>query len=283
MDKTQLHDGTQEWSAAALAKPYAFRLLGRFGARRADATWPQLESRKMQEMVSYLLLFRDRAHQRELLASTLWQNSTTLQSKKYLRQCLWQLGRGSTNREYKAGALITADADWLEVNRRSVWLDVAEVEEAYQRVRATSGEKMTEEDAFVLKKAVALYRGELLAGWYEEWCTFERERLKVLYLALLEKLIGYCESHSSPEEGLMYGDLLLRHERAHERAHWRMMRLHYLAGDRTGALRQFEKCTQALSEELGVTPGSRILGLYQEIRADALTIPLPATLPERTR
>jgi len=47
------------------------------------------------------------------------------------------------------------------------------------------------------------------------------------------------------------------------------MRLLYLAGDRTGALRQFERCRNALSDELGVAPGQRIRALYERIRADA--------------
>jgi DNA-binding SARP family transcriptional activator len=43
------------------------------------------------------------------------------------------------------------------------------------------------------------------------------------------------------------------------------MRLHQLAGNRTGALRQFERCRTALDEELGVGPGRLTRSLYEEI------------------
>jgi DNA-binding SARP family transcriptional activator len=50
------------------------------------------------------------------------------------------------------------------------------------------------------------------------------------------------------------------------------MRMAYLAGDRTGALRQYERCVQALQEELGVRPGRRTEELYRMVREDALGI-----------
>jgi DNA-binding SARP family transcriptional activator len=46
------------------------------------------------------------------------------------------------------------------------------------------------------------------------------------------------------------------------------MNLLYLSGDRTAALRQFERCSAALREELGVEPDKLTSALYQKIRAD---------------
>jgi DNA-binding SARP family transcriptional activator len=57
------------------------------------------------------------------------------------------------------------------------------------------------------------------------------------------------------------------------------MRLHYLAGDRTAALRQYEQCVAVLAEELGVRPAQSTIDLYRQIRADRLSgyTPLPET------
>ena len=260
--------GTEDWPLAATALPHSFRLFGRFQARSGNAEW-ELEGRKIQEVISYLLLFRERPHQREVLAGTLWDSSTTAQSRRYLRQALWQLHRSGSGPLDQPGApLLLVEPEWVQVNTRCVWLDVAELEEAFDRMPRIPGERMTEADAHILQEAVALYRGDLLDGWYQDWCTYERERLKVMYLTIVEKLLGYCEAKGKPEEGLLFGERLLRHDRAHERAHWRLMRLYYFAGDRTGALRQFERCRNALREELGVGPGERISTLYEQIRTD---------------
>jgi DNA-binding SARP family transcriptional activator len=94
-----------------------------------------------------------------------------------------------------------------------------------------------------------------------------------MYLGMLDKLMGYCEAHQDYEAGLVYGTRILRYDRARERTHRWLMRLHYLAGDRTEALRQYERCVAALDEELGVKPAERTIALYEQIRADRLDDP----------
>jgi DNA-binding SARP family transcriptional activator len=51
-----------------------------------------------------------------------------------------------------------------------------------------------------------------------------------------------------------------------------------MSGDRTAALRQYERCVAALAEELDVKPDKRTVALYQKIRSDGGEIP---PTPER--
>ncbi len=259
----------RDWPRHSVSRPYSFMLLGRFQARRESAGWAQLEAHKMQEMISYLLLFRQRPHQREVLAGTLWGSSSRPRSRKNLRQSLWQLQeKAQATPESSETPLLLVGKEWVQVNQEGIWLDVAELEAAFNSVQSTAGERLSEEQAVTLTNAIDLYRGDLLEGWQEDWCVLERERLQAINLSMLEKMLGYCEATGRFEEGLVHGERLLRHDRAHERAHWRMMRLSYLAGDRTGALRQFDKCRLALAEELGVAPGRLTRTLYEQICAD---------------
>jgi hypothetical protein len=122
---------------------------------------------------------------------------------------------------------------------------------------------------------VALYRGDLLEGQYQDWCLYERERLQQMYLTLLDKLMGYHTARQAYELALAFGTRILRYDRAHERTHRQLMRLHYLAGDRAAALRQYARCRAALAQELGVLPARTTLALYEQIRADQLDAPPP--------
>lgn len=253
------------WPARAVEYPYALALFGRFEARSNAGIWTQMESGRLQRILAYLLLYRERPHHREVLASTLWPGSSPQQSRKNLRQNLWHLQRIASANQQGRALPVLAEKDWVQANSSQVWLDVAVLDEAVDRVRAVPPERLSDGDAAGAMEAVALYRGDLLEGWDERWCVDERERLKSAYLALLEKLVGYCEASNRWDQGLAYGDQLLRHDPAHERAHWRVMRIHHLAGDRTGALRQFEKCRNALDQELGVGPGHLTRALYEEI------------------
>ncbi|MCB0152922.1 MAG: bacterial transcriptional activator domain-containing protein, partial [Caldilineaceae bacterium] len=115
-----------------------------------------------------------------------------------------------------------------------------------------------------------LYDGDLLEGWYHDWCIFERERLQGMYLAMLDKLVAHAECMADFATAVHYCELSLRCDPARERTHRRLMRLHALAGNRTAALRQFELCRAMLADELGVEPAQSTVALYEHIRQDSL-------------
>ncbi len=80
----------------------------------------------------------------------------------------------------------------------------------------------------------------------------------------------HSEEHHEYEAGQGYGSIILRYDRARESTHRQLMHLQYKAGDRTAALRQYERCIRALDEELSVKPQKRTTALYEQIRADRL-------------
>jgi DNA-binding SARP family transcriptional activator len=164
-----------------------------------------------------------------------------------------------------------------------VWLDVAAFEQAFAAVEGSGG-AFSDRTTELIQEAVRLYRGDLLEGWYQDWCLYERERLQNIYLLMLDKLMNHCEALSKFELGLLYGSLILRHDRARERTHRQMMSLQYHSGDRTAALRQYERCAAALEEELGVKPDGRTAALYERIRDGKIEDPraegAPASLSE---
>jgi len=55
-----------------------------------------------------------------------------------------------------------------------------------------------------------------------------------------------------------------------EHAHRRLMRLHYLRGDRAAAIAAFELCEKTLKDELGTRPGGETLALLHTIEASGL-------------
>lgn len=230
----------------------------------------ELDSGKSQELFSYLLLHPDRAHSREALAAMLWGDASTAQSRKYLRQALWQLQTALEPVGDPTGSpAVLVEPEWIHINSDAdIQLDVAEFEKAFSLVQGTPGKELDPEMVQTLHHALQLYQGDLLEGWYQDWCLYERERLQNMYLAMLDKLMGYCEVHAEYETALEYGMRILRKDRARERTHVWMMRLQYLAGDRTGALRQYERCVEALSEELDVQPAKNTVAMYEQIRAD---------------
>ena len=109
------------------------RLFGKFSAEMNGRRLSGLDGGKLQELFCYLLLNRRRPLSREVLAALLWGDSPTAQSKKYLRQALWQLQTALSLSEPAPGnRLLVIDADWVNFNDRAdYWFDVSEFEASF--------------------------------------------------------------------------------------------------------------------------------------------------------
>ena len=250
---------------------FNFQLFGRFTLQRDAQPLKGLEAYKEQELLSYLLIYRNRHHPRETLASLLWSDTSTSRSKKYLRQALWHMQSALEGKEIISPQIFLIEHDWVQLNLPSECsLDVAVFEHAFAATQGVPGKLLDSSGAALLKNAVELYKGDLLDGWYQDWCLFERERLQNIYLCMLDKLMSYCGEHSDYEAGQCYGATILRYDRARELTYRQLMNLQYRAGDRTGALRQYERCAAALDELLGVKPERRTTELYEYIRSDGI-------------
>lgn len=254
------------------------RLFGKLSLQHDGAELEAVRFGKPAELLCFLLLRRDRVHSREILASMLWGESTTAHSKKYLRHALWQLQSLLKNGTAHV-PILAADRDSVRVDMTAdIWMDVALFESACAQVYHVPHSQLSEAQAKSLQTAVDLYRGDLLEGWYQEWCLVERERLQNMYLLILEALMRYSEEHGQYAAGMEAGERILRLDRAHERTHEIMMRMQYAAGDRAAAVRQYQRCESALREELGVEPSRRTEELLRVIRAGGVRPPAVKTL-----
>ena len=257
------------------------KLFGKLSIEKDERVLEGFESNKSQELFCYLLLNRHQHHNRETLAGLLWDSNSTSQSKKYLRHALWQLQTilqddpGSTN-----PPILLIEPEWIRVNPDAdIWIDLVEFEAAYKDAHGLQGWQVDAKALQALQQAARLYTDDLLLGWYQDWALFERERVQNMFLSILDKLMVYCEAHGEYESGINYGMRILGFDLAHERTHQSLMRLYYLSGDRTAALRQYVRCEGALREELGVGPARRTQELYEIFKADDVLDTHPAREP----
>lgn len=264
---------------------FRVHLFGRFRVQYGEESVEGLGVFKVQELLSYLLIHRNRPRPREALAALLWGDMPNEKSRKHLRQALWHVQTALKSHNAAAvDQVLVVEDHWVQLNTRSeIWVDVAVLEETFARLKDKPGWALSADEKEELQAGVQVYEGELLEGSYQDWCLFERERLQNIYLAMLYKLMRYCEAHNEYEAGQLFGTRILNYDRASERTHQRLMQLQYMAGDRTAALRQYERCVTALYEDLGVKPDKRTVALYEKIRSGepeyqgSPTQPVPTT------
>jgi DNA-binding SARP family transcriptional activator/tetratricopeptide (TPR) repeat protein len=231
-------------------------ILGGAMLSRVDREPWRLE-RKTAGVLAYLAL--EGATPRTMLAGLFWPESPESTARSNLRQMLRRLRDG-------AGAELIAGDDPLSL-APGVSVDAAQLELA----------SFAGHDA-----SVVAFEGELLGGYdyedcadFTDWLLVEREHLSGLRREARSRLIDASEGAGDHRVALMHAERLLEMDPVSEITHRRVMRLHYLLGDRGAALRAFERCQIILERELGVSPMPETLALVRQIEGGE-RVPEPA-------
>jgi DNA-binding SARP family transcriptional activator len=245
-------------------------LFGKFEICHDDEQQTRCYTPQVQELMAYILVHHERPQARDKLVDLFWKGCDTQHAKRQLRQLLWRYHSAlklCLDNQDNARELLKIEPDWVSFNTHAnVWVDAHAFQRAVSQLPALSGHTASKEDAQALRTAISLYRGDLLEGWYQDWCIVERERLQNVYLAMLDCLMRYCETQDDYIGAVSYGEQILTYDRAHERIHQRLMLLHHGAGDTHAALRQFESCERALREELALPPNDDTMAIHNRIR-----------------
>ncbi|RZV46884.1 MAG: HTH domain-containing protein [Acidimicrobiia bacterium] len=248
------------------------RLLGGLLIESNGRILPRIPSRPGRSLFAFLVLNRDRQLSRDLLAGMFWPDMADNQARRRLSQALWQIqtlfsGVGVSE------SFLLATPNAVRFNPGAdYWLDVEAFQAAVEPLKeAPGGDSLSDSVAAALADAVELYRGDLLAGMYDEWVRVDQERLRLLFYRALSHLAMVHKSRGEFEEALGYARRLALLEPLREDAHRDVMRLCLLAGRPNEALLQYEVCYSALADELGAEPEDATTALFESIAAQRLS------------
>jgi predicted ATPase/DNA-binding SARP family transcriptional activator len=215
------------------------------------SAWPRRSARSL-----LLLLLATSGHRlpKERAMDVLWPDlppgrprSTWYQAVSTLRRTLEPglVGRSPS-------AFLSADATtiWLEIAAPS-WVDVDAFEAALCRAESVAAD----EQRAALRAAISLYTGDLLAAEPEvDWAIERREELRnrwqraILELARLDMQAGEPLATEAALHAVVAGD------RTEEEAHRALIRAYLATGERNKAVRQYERCRNALWTDLAIEP-----------------------------
>lgn len=248
--------------------PLRICALGGFRVYWGDGPVDSFPTRKAESLLGFLILNRQRFHLREVLAELLWDKSEPRNARRCLNTALWRLRRALESHCIEPEAYLIVERERIRFNTESdYWFDGEEFEALCSEFGSQSkGAEPEAWDVEPLHKAVALYQGDLMDGFYDDWCLYERERLHQMFLQALSRLMVHHGAKTHYEEGIAYGQRILSVDPLREEVHREVMRYCQLAGRRACALRQFEVCRRVLREELGTDPMPETVALYRRIR-----------------
>jgi len=236
-------------------------LLGEFELYGDDEPLPPPATLKARSLLAYLVVHRDHACPREVLADLFWPDRPRDKALHNLSTALWHI-----RRVLPPGDYILADARTVRFSPYSdYWLDVALFEEKVHKYTSRQVDRALSTYLLELREAVALYKGDFLEGFYDDWCLEERYRLEGLYLEVLERLVVGHEALDRPEEALRYAGRLLARDPLREDVHRTAIRLYVRLGNRAEAVRQAWQCRAVLRTELGIEPAPETVALCDEL------------------
>ncbi len=236
-------------------------LLGTPEFRRGNQVLPPLATHKTLSLLAYLILHRQRSHSRDELAALFWGDRDDLHARRSLSTELWRI------RRLLGEGYLLADSTSVQFNPAgSFWLDVAEFERQVGRRTDNPEDWAT---------AVELYRGDLLDGFYDDWCIEERYRLESLYLDTLNRLVAWYEEQGDARAVLACAQKYLACDPLTEAMHLVAMRALVALGDLAGARRQWQLCCETRQQELHALPSSEMREQAECILGAQFTIPLP--------
>jgi DNA-binding SARP family transcriptional activator len=240
---------------------------------------PDFPAEKVRLLFFYLVLFRQTAHARSVLAGTFWGDSPEARAHHSLSTALWRLRNWVEPLQLDANPLLVIEDQHVTFNTGGAyWLDAAEFEEHVSRAR-----KMNPADpkqaAVSLTRATELYGGDLLEGCYADWCLTERERLHQLFLQALVHLMIYHAGLGDYARAISYGQRILQDDPTHEEVQRELMRLFVLDQKPAEALFQYHRCEAALREELGIEPMPETQALFRQLVLRADPTPARPTRP----
>lgn len=228
----------------------------------------QVDTRKAIALLAYLAVTQ-KEHGRDSLAALLWTGNTPSRARGALRRTLSVLGKSLVG-----DGLLLAEDRVSFYPGADCWFDVKLFQDHLRASRSHHCPDVTTCQTCLnhLQAAVDLYRDDFLAGLhlrdcagFDDWRFLEEETLRRQCADALGVLVSAYQNQGNQAQAITCARRWLTLDPLREEGHRQLIQLYFQAGDYAAALRQYDKCTALLAEQLGLEPHEETLALYKHI------------------
>lgn len=252
----KVHRASSALPGVPTSGTFHLSLLGPFSLAGPSGEGIEIGSKKNRVLLAMLASAPGRSMSRDALADVLWAEHSDQQARNSLRQAI---------------AVLRKELNGHETNFFA---------EASSTVALRQGQISLDTDTFLndirlgtaesLGRAISLWRGSFLADVtvseteLEHWLTEQREHYNSHYISAMDRLVPLLN-------GIARIDMarrLVRADNLRETSHRHLMEAYYAAGERSQALRHYDKVRKLLHKELGIEPSPEIHDLREEIASN---------------
>jgi predicted ATPase len=225
-------------------------------------------ARKALALFVYLVV-ETGAHPREKLQALFWPESEPHKAQSSLRSTLARIKDALQGID----DLLKIEGNRIRFNPSAAsFLDLNLV---VQATADTQPIQLAPPAVALLQNAVEAARGPFLEAFslpdtpaFNDWIIIQRNVLGGRLNLIHDRLSNHQLETHLIGPAIETVNRWLNLDRLHETAYQRLMRLHFLNGDRSAALQTYETCRELLDKELGVEPSSETEEVLAHIRSN---------------
>jgi DNA-binding SARP family transcriptional activator len=252
-------------AAPAVAADIRIYCLGQFRVYIGDRPVEEWTGYRSRCLLKYLLVQRRRPAHADQLLDVFWRGSPPESARRSLYQSIYLL-RQALRLDDERPAIVQADGGYMLNPDLNVWVDSEVFLEQYRAGVKAAEQGGGERTVEAFSAAESLYEGDFMSDEpYEDWPVARREEVRDAYLDLLDRLSRHYAAARQDDLCIAYCHKLLDIDNCREDIHRRLMRLFAERGERSRALRQYQRCVEALRAELDVDPLPETTDLYVKI------------------
>ena len=237
--------------------------LGGFQVWRGDEAIPSNGWRreKSRQLFQLLLTYRHSPLDRDQISDYLWPEAdiaTAQRNFKITLNTLYQVLEPDREPGSESAFVFRDGTTYALRPNADIWIDAEEFLSLTKQAGKTNMN--------LLHEALALYLGDYLPEiLYEAWVAEERERLASMFLESADRLTELLIAQEQYAEVIDLSQRVLSKDNCWERAYRHLMLAYDKLGDRGQMGRTYQRCVQALKDELDVSPSSETQDLYERL------------------
>jgi TolB-like protein/DNA-binding SARP family transcriptional activator len=246
------------WVPRALPRIY---LIGAMRAVAPDGGDFLPRGRKTRGLLAFLCLAEGARVSRNRLVGLLWDRAADANGRMSLRQSLSELN-GVVNR--LVPGLVEIGRDKVRIDLGKCWVDAL-------AILGTNPDPTSDSSNLAqLHSERILEDLDGITPTFDQWLKAERTRFEDRVRKILEaELERLSEQNAEPEVRAAAARRLVNFEPTHEGAVRSLIKAFTEMGDRAQAIREFERCRQALLSAFGVPPSKETNAVYEAVRIES--------------
>ncbi|MEO7674290.1 MAG: BTAD domain-containing putative transcriptional regulator [Pyrinomonadaceae bacterium] len=223
-------------------------------------------TRRARDIFCYIATSKHRRVAKDVLIEAFWSGEDPATVEKNFHPTISHIRKALNSRQsFKQNFLMFRDGAYQLNPELSYRIDSEHFEHLIAEAETAKREKDTKQLRANLEAAHALYRGEFMAGIYDDWAEERRHFYVEQFARVLNALAKVSFTEKRWVAALKFANEILRDDPYREDVHRLVMKVYASQSKPASVKKHFEDLHELLKKDLGIEPAPETRRLLQEL------------------